>query len=82
MRSAARAGDKQLVFQLLQRRANVTLVNTPFMKQHHPWPSPQSLSNASIVLHGLKGPRQEHYRQEQAKRKATGLCLRTPLAAL
>ena len=51
-------------------RTAVTLVNTPFMKQHHPWPSPQSLSNASIVLHGLKGPRQEHYRQEAMQRSS------------
>ena len=38
---------------------NVTLVNTPFMIQHHPWFSQHhgAYSNASIVLHELKNPR-------------------------
>ncbi len=37
---------------------NITLVNTPFMVQHHPWfaRSHGSFSNASIVLHELKNP--------------------------
>ena len=36
----------------------VTLVNTPLMKQHHPWPSAVRgrFSNSSIILHGLKKP--------------------------
>lgn len=37
----------------LRRRRNVTLVNTPFMAQHIPWPS-WHFSNRSIVLHGLR----------------------------
>lgn len=41
----------------------VTLVNTPLMKQHHPWPSAVKgkFSNASIILHGLKKPVHERY---------------------
>mmetsp|Transcript_73319 Transcript_73319/g.122447 ORF Transcript_73319/g.122447 Transcript_73319/m.122447 type:complete len:419 (+) Transcript_73319:23-1279(+) len=37
---------------------HVTLVNTPFMIQHHPWLSFHhgAFSNASIVLHELKDP--------------------------
>ena len=49
-------------------RTGVTLVNTPFMRQHHPWPmggrnGSYSFSNASIVLHTLKSARQEPLRQ-------------------
>ena len=35
---------------------NLSLVNTPFMVQHHPWPATVhgAFSNSSIVLHGLK----------------------------
>ena len=48
----------------LERKATVTLVNTPLMKQHHPWPSAIKgrFSNSSIVLHGLKKPVHERYR--------------------
>jgi len=37
---------------------NLTLVNTPFMVQHHPWLAFHhgAFSNASIVLHELKNP--------------------------
>ena len=37
----------------------VTLVNTPFMVQHHPWVAFHhgAFSNASIVLHELKNPK-------------------------
>ena len=37
---------------------DVTLVNTPFMVQHHPWLSFRhgAFSNASLVLHELKNP--------------------------
>lgn len=43
----------------------VTLVNTPMMRQHHPWPSSirGRFSNASIILHGLKKPQHEWFRQ-------------------
>lgn len=39
-------------------RLTVTLVNTPFMVQHHPWFATRhgAFSNASIVLHELKNP--------------------------
>ena len=39
-------------------RAQVTLVNTPFMVQHHPWLAFHhgAFSNSSIVLHELKNP--------------------------
>ena len=42
----------------------VTLVNTPLMKQHHPWPSAVRgrFSNSSIILHGLKKPQHERFR--------------------
>ena len=42
----------------------VTLVNTPLMKQHHPWPSAVRgrFSNSSIILHGLKKPAHERFR--------------------
>ena len=45
------------VSQLSERHnESVTLVNTPFMVQHHPWPATVhgAFSNRSIVLHGLK----------------------------
>lgn len=43
----------------------VTLVNTPLMKQHHPWPSAVRgrFSNSSIILHGLKKPQHERFRE-------------------
>lgn len=43
----------------------VTLVNTPLMKQHHPWPSAVRgrFSNSSIILHGLKKPSHERFRE-------------------
>lgn len=42
----------------------VTLVNTPLMRQHHPWPSAVRgrFSNSSIILHGLKKPQHERFR--------------------
>jgi hypothetical protein len=44
---------------------SVTLVNTPLMKQHHPWPSAVRgrFSNSSIILHGLKKPQHERFRE-------------------
>jgi len=41
-----------------RRRINVTMVNTPFQIQHHPWLAFRhgAFSNASIVLHELKNP--------------------------
>ena len=52
----------------LSRKLSVTLVNTPFMKQHHPWAagptSPMRFTNASIVLHGLKSTRSEVFRTQ------------------
>ena len=40
----------------LRRRQPVTLVNTPMMSQHYPWPvySRNAFGNHSIVLHGAK----------------------------
>lgn len=37
---------------------NITLVNSPFMVQHHPWFARRhgAFSNASIILHELKNP--------------------------
>ena len=40
-------------------RRPVTLVSTPMFVQHHPWPQhSRPLTNASIVLHGLKSGKQ------------------------
>ena len=41
-----------------RRRLNITLVNTPFMIQHHPWVgfTHGAFSNRSIILHELKDP--------------------------
>ena len=49
----------------LERNQTVTLVNTPLMRQHHPWPSSIKgrFSNASIILHGLKKPLHERFRE-------------------
>ena len=53
-------------------RRPVTLVSTPMFVQHHPWPQhSRPLTNASIVLHGLKSKRSETYR-EQAIAQASG----------
>ena len=42
----------------LRHAINVTMVNTPFQVQHHPWLAFHhgAFSNASIVLHELKNP--------------------------
>jgi hypothetical protein len=64
-------GDSVLGFWIsriaLQRRVNVTLVNTPFMSQHLPWPS-WHFSNKSIVLHGLRTEKQDAFRQAAIQR--------------
>ena len=46
------------------RGVAVTLVNTPFMLQHHPWPTRTHgvFSNSSLVVHGLKKPHHEAFR--------------------
>ena len=42
----------------LRMSLDVTMVNTPFLVQHHPWVAYHhgAFSNASIVLHELKNP--------------------------
>jgi len=61
------AGDAVLgywVTQLAQQhRYNVTLVDSPFMIQHHPWPSSRhgAFSNSSIVIHELKDNRTDFF---------------------
>lgn len=64
-------GDSVLGFWVasvaLKRQAPVTLVNTPFMGQHLPWPSWQ-FSNRSIVLHGLRTEKQTLFREEAIRR--------------
>ena len=54
----------------LSQGNTVTLVNTPVMRQHHPWPSAirGAFSNASIILHGLKRPGHERFRELAIKR--------------
>ena len=49
----------------LRRRQTVTLVNTPFMAQHLPWPS-WHFSNRSIVLHGLRTEKHAAFREAAA----------------
>ena len=62
-------GDSILGYWVLVRARSlnkpVTLINTPLMKQHHPWPSSirGRFSNYSIVLHGLKSPEHERFRE-------------------
>ena len=67
-------GDSVLGFWVasvaLKRHVPVTLVNTPFMSQHLPWPS-WHFSNKSIVLHGLRTEKQTAFREEAA-RKGSG----------
>ena len=43
---------------VLAHRIKLSLVNTPFMVQHHPWVAFRhgAFSNASIILHELKNP--------------------------
>lgn len=61
------AGDAIFGFWIARLAAlhhfNVSLVNTPFMIQHHPWPASThgAFSNASIVLHDLKDSRTESF---------------------
>ena len=52
---------------------NITLINSPFMVQHHPWPAAVhgAFSNSSIVLHGLK--RERNQRKFRAIAEARGL---------
>jgi hypothetical protein len=42
----------------LRNGINLSLVNTPFMVQHHPWVAFRhgAFSNSSIILHELKNP--------------------------
>ena len=49
----------------VERNESITLVNTPLMVQHHPWPSSirGRFGNTSIVLHGLKKPGHERFRE-------------------
>lgn len=49
----------------VERNESITLVNTPLMVQHHPWPSSirGRFGNTSIVLHGLKKPAHERFRE-------------------
>ena len=54
---------------VLRRREPVTLVNTPFMTQHLPWPS-WHFSNRSIVLHGLRTEKQVAFREAAVRRGA------------
>ena len=67
-------GDSVLGFWVaavaLKLRVPITLVNTPFMSQHLPWPS-WHFSNKSIVLHGLRTEKQTAFRDE-AVRKGSG----------
>ena len=45
----------------VRRGLRLTLVNSPFMVQHHPWPASVhgAFSNRSIVMHGLKRERNQ-----------------------
>jgi len=52
------------------RHTPLTLVHTPLRKQHFPWPS-WAFSNASIVMHGLKGIGNVAFR-DFARRKSAG----------
>ena len=67
-------GDSVLGFWVasvaLKRQTSVTLVNSPFMGQHLPWPS-WHFGNTSIVLHGLRTEKQNAFREE-AIRKGSG----------
>ena len=42
----------------LERGTHIHLANSPFMVQHHPWPSDGhgAFSNASVMVHGFKRP--------------------------
>ncbi len=48
----------------VERGVRVRLVNTPFMVQHHPWPTRTHgvFSNSSLVVHGLKKSNHEDFR--------------------
>jgi hypothetical protein len=56
------------------RKLRLTLVNSPFMVQHHPWPASVhgAFSNSSIVLHGLKRERNQKKFYELALRRGMG----------
>ena len=68
------AGDAVLGFWITRlatrRRFSVSLVNSPFMVQHHPWPTSThgAFSNASIVMHELKDNRTDYFRRFAARR--------------
>lgn len=47
-------------------RQRVTLVNTPKMRQHLPWPS-WGFGNQSIVLHGLRSEKNDVFRDHAAR---------------
>ena len=52
----------------------VRLIQTPFMVQHHPWPSfaRGGFTNSSIVMHGLKQKKMVASQVEQAERRSSG----------
>ena len=56
------------------RNLSLTLVNSPFMVQHHPWPAVVhgAFSNSSIVLHGLKKERNQRKFYDLALRRGMG----------
>ena len=56
------------------RNLTLTLVNSPFMVQHHPWPAVVhgAFSNSSIVLHGLKKERNQRKFYDLALRRGMG----------
>lgn len=56
------------------RQLPMTLVNTPFMVQHHPWPAVMhgAFSNSSIVLHGLKKERNQRKFYQFAMQRGMG----------
>lgn len=55
------------------RRFNVSLINSPFMKQHHTWPTSThgAFSNSSIVMHDLKDNRTDFF-WRFAERRGSG----------
>lgn len=56
------------------RQLPMTLVNSPFMVQHHPWPAVVhgAFSNSSIVLHGLKKERNQRKFYQLAMQRGMG----------
>ena len=62
-----------------RRGINVSLINSPFMRQHHTWPTSTHgvFSNASIVMHDLKDNRTEFF-WHLAARRGSGPFVPTP----